>query len=204
MSIDIWLLLNSPLGAKKLPSDPHVDGLFNPEHYWSLSMNDSPLHHIKLPVFRTAQTCCLHVRWCSFFYFNRNDLFSFLEPDSEHEQPLRDLALFWKWFSLTFLCFFPTQNGQTAEKVAAGASHQDIIDLLKAHAEASSTADLLWAGLTTFYFLPSWSLHCAMFLLFFPSGEDRSNWGNTSFTMWPFFLFFFFFQVFANMPCACP
>lgn len=48
-------------------------------------------------------------------------------------------------FSLFFL-----QNGQTAQSVAEGASHQDIVDLLKAHAEAQtseppSTTDLHWA-----------------------------------------------------------
>lgn len=49
----------------------------------------------------------------------------------------------------TLPVFLPPQNGQTAESVASGSSHQDIVDLLKAHAQShapgASTADLLWA-----------------------------------------------------------
>lgn len=57
-----------------------------------------------------------------------------------------------------FCLFFP-QNGQTAQAVADGASHQDIVDLLKAHAESrisepSSSTDLLWARPTLFTSTP--------------------------------------------------
>lgn len=61
--------------------------------------------------------------------------------------------------AVTFsVCFFP-QNGQTAQAVADGASHQDIVDLLKAHAESrvsepSSSTDLLWARPTLFTSTP--------------------------------------------------
>lgn len=58
------------------------------------------------------------------------------------------------WCCDIFSPFFP-QNGQTAQAVAEGASHRDIVDLLINHAETraiepSSTTDLLWAMSTQF------------------------------------------------------
>lgn len=58
--------------------------------------------------------------------------------------------------SLLWQCdFFSPQNGQTALLVAEGASHQDVVDLMKAHVEGraselSSNTDLPWATLTMF------------------------------------------------------
>lgn len=81
--------------------------------------------------------------------------------------------------------------------MAEEASHQDIIDLLKAHAEASSIADLLWAGLSTFtYGNPELSIvqHFC-----FSSGEEQNNPGHTY--VFHNVAVFFFFHVFANMPC---
>lgn len=115
------------------------------------------LHHIKVNhLFRTAQiqTCCrCPVRLLFYYYYLLSFLEQTIKGSSTQYCSVNDLA----W---VFSCGFSTQNGQTAQKVAEGASHQDIIDLLKAHAEASSTADLLWARLTTFT-----SCHHDLFIL---------------------------------------
>lgn len=114
-----------------------------------------------------------------FFFLNRIYLLSFLEQtikgSSTQYCSVNDLA----W---VFSCGFSTQTGQTAQKVAEGASHQDIIDLLKAHAEASSTADLLWARLTTFT-----SCHHDLFILqlfCLPSGKNGAVTHCTTTTLW--------------------
>lgn len=100
---------------------------------------------------------------------------------------------------MIFFCAFSTQNGQTAKKVAEGASHQDIIDLLKAHAKASSTADLLWARLTTFTSCHPDLVILQLFCL--PSGEKQT----VELGIYVFHnVAIFFFHVFANMPCVRP
>lgn len=95
--------------------------------------------------------------------------------------------------------FFSTQNGQTAQNVAEGASHQDITDLLKAHAEASSTADLLWARLTTF---TSRHPDLVILQLFLPSIRRKTD-SLISDIRLSQCGHFFFFHVFANTPCVC-
>lgn len=84
----------------------------------------------------------------------RND--QFLDKEQNNTATVRRktvtaISLVW---SCDFLSVF-SQNGQTAQSVAEGASHQDIVDLLKAQAETqasepSTTTDLLWARPTLF------------------------------------------------------
>lgn len=126
-----------------------------------------------------------------FFFFNRNDFLFFLEPDFEHEQPLRvnDLA-----FSLFF--FYP----EWANRRKSGRGSLPPWHNWPSEGPRPGLVHC-WPPLRRalhLYLWPSWTLHCATFLLFI---RRRAEQSGIYIHLSQCGCFVFFPHVFANMPC---